>query len=63
MYSLNDLKNMTVEQLNETLLSIRKAQFSLRLKKATGALEKTHEFALLKKAVAQIKTLLTEKVG
>ena len=63
MKKVNELREMSVEELNSELLDVRKKQFNMRLKKANGVLEKTHLILQLRKAVARIKTILTQKVG
>ena len=58
------LRAMTLEALNEELLSLRKQQFVLRLKRRTeGTLEKPHQLTVLRRRIARIKTLMTEKAG
>ena len=58
------LKAMSPEELQTELLSLRKQQFILRLKRKTdGSLEKTHHVTEIRKQIARIKTLMTEKVG
>lgn len=47
--------------LNKELLELRKAQFSLRMQVATQQLTKTTELGRVKREIAQIKTILTEK--
>lgn len=58
-----ELRELTVEELHKELLDSRKRQFQLRLQRANGSVEKTHFFAILRKYVARLKTILTEKVG
>jgi large subunit ribosomal protein L29 len=58
-----DLREKSVEELNVALDAQQMNQFRLRMAKATGQLGKTHEVQLARKAVARIKTLLTEKQG
>lgn len=60
---VKELRGFTDKQLNEELLTLRKKQFSLRMKKANGTLDKTHEVTQVRKAIAQIKTIMSEKVG
>ncbi|KTD33505.1 50S ribosomal protein L29 [Legionella nautarum] len=60
---VKELRGFTDKQLNEELLTLRKKQFSLRMKKASGTLDKTHEVTQVRKAIAQIKTIMSEKVG
>ena len=33
------------------------------MKKASGSLDKTHHITLVRKSVARVKTMLTEKAG
>lgn len=61
MKNIEQLRALSKSELTEELLSLRKAQFELRMKRANGSLEKTHQFAQIRKALAQIKTLMTEK--
>ncbi len=63
MKKLNELRDLSVEELQTELLSLRKEQFNLRMKKASGSLDKTHLITRVRKSVAQVKTLLTEKAG
>ena len=63
MKNLKELRTLSIEELNDELLSMRKEQFNLRLRKANGSLNKTHLVKLVRRNIAQIKTLLTEKVG
>lgn len=63
MKTVTELREMNQAELENELLSLRKEQFNLRLKKATGALEKTDVFSKVKKSIARIKTIMTEKAG
>ena len=63
MKKTNDLRKMTNEELQTELLSLRKDQFTLRMKKANGALDKTHLIAVVRKSIAKVKTMMTEKAG
>ncbi|HAT5934899.1 TPA: 50S ribosomal protein L29 [Legionella pneumophila] len=63
MKKIDELRNMSVEELQNQLLSLRKDQFNLRMKKASGSLDKTHLITMVRKSVAKVKTILTEKAG
>ena len=63
MKDLNELKQMSVDELNNELLALRENQFNLRFKRASGSLDKTHMITKMRKSVARIKTILTEKAG
>lgn len=58
-----ELRNLSTEELQSELLSLRKEQFNLRMKKASGSLDKTHLITMVRKSVARVKTMLTEKAG
>lgn len=63
MKTREELRNLSVEELQNELLSLRKEQFTLRMKKANGLLDKTHLITNARKSVARLKTILTEKAG
>ena len=57
----NELKDKSVEHLNADLVGLLKAQFGLRMQHATGQLGKTSELKKVRRDIARIKTVLTEK--
>ena len=59
--SAAELRNKNVEELNEELLALRKEQFNLRMQKGTGQLTRPSEVTRVRRQIARIKTLLTEK--
>ena len=59
----NELKDKTVEQLQEELLGLRREQFNLRMQAATGQLNQTHMLKQVRRDIARVKTILTEKAG
>ena len=61
MKKIDELRNLTPDELQNELLSLRTEQFNLRMKKASGSLDKTHLITMMRKSVARVKTLLTEK--
>ena len=63
MKNTNELKKLTLDELKTELLSLRKEQFTLRMKKASGALDKTHVVTMVRRAIAKVKTIMTEKAG
>ena len=56
-----EMRAKSPEELNKELIELRKAQFSLRMQVATQQLTKTTELGCVKREIAQIKTVLTEK--
>lgn len=63
MKKTNELRKLSVNELQNELNSLRKEQLNLRMKKASGSLDKTHLITQIRKSVARIKTMLTEKAG
>ena len=63
MKDIKELRDMTSDELKNEIIELRKQQFNLRMKKANGALDKTHHFSNVRKSIARIKTILTEKAG
>jgi large subunit ribosomal protein L29 len=58
---MTELRAKSVEELNGELISLQKAKFALRMQMATQQTNKTSELGKLRKDIARIKTLLTEK--
>jgi len=56
-----EVRNLTPDQLGETLLNLKKEQFNLRFQAATGQVEKTHRVNAIRKDIARIKTVLKSK--
>ena len=55
-----DVRAKSADELNETLLDLRKEQFNLRFQKATGQLEKTARIRTVRRSIARINTILGE---
>ena len=51
---------MSVEDINKKIVEAKQELFELRMKQATGSLEKPHMINKLRKDVARMKTVLTE---
>ncbi|RMF18413.1 MAG: 50S ribosomal protein L29 [Gammaproteobacteria bacterium] len=58
-----ELRNKSVEELKKELLELLKQQFNLRMRKATGQLNQTHLMKQVRRDIARVKTVLTEKAG
>jgi large subunit ribosomal protein L29 len=58
-----DLRVKSVDELNAELLNLLKEQFNLRMQAATGQLQQTHTLKVLRRDIARVKTVLTEKAG
>ena len=60
---ISDLREKSVDELNEIILDCKKQLLDLRIQKATQKLENTAAIKTLKIKVAQAKTVITEKEG
>ena len=60
---LSDLKTMTVDQLRDELLNLKKEQFNLRFQRATGQLENTGRVREVRRDIARVKTLSRQKAA
>jgi large subunit ribosomal protein L29 len=56
-----ELRNKNDDELGKELLDLRKAQFSLRMQLSTQQLSNTSQLAKLRKDVARIKTIQSER--
>lgn len=62
MKTIKELRDLNAEQLQAEVLVLRKLQFQQRMRKASGALDKTHVVRQVRRNIARIKTVMTEKV-
>jgi large subunit ribosomal protein L29 len=62
MAKIDDLKTKTDDQLSEQLGELKREQFNLRFQSATNQLEKPSRVREVRRTIAQIKTLQTERV-
>lgn len=58
-----ELREKSVEELNQELISQLEAQFKLRMQASTGQLNQTHLLKQTRRDIARIKTALSEKAG
>ena len=56
-----DLRAMTVDQLDDEVLKLKKEQFNLRFQRATGQLENTSRVREVRRDIARIKTVAAQK--
>ena len=61
MMDAGDLRAMTVDQLDDELLKLKKEQFNLRFQRATGQLENTSRVRQVRRDIARIKTVAQQK--
>ena len=58
-----ELREKSVEELNAEVLNLLREQCNLRMQAASGQLQQTHLLKQLRRDVARVKTLLTQKAG
>ncbi|MDZ4760663.1 MAG: 50S ribosomal protein L29 [Alphaproteobacteria bacterium] len=58
---VEDIRLKTPDQLRDEMTRLKKEQFNLRFQKATGQLEKTSRVREIRRDIARIETILSEK--
>jgi large subunit ribosomal protein L29 len=56
-----DIRRMTVDQLDDEVLKLKKEQFNLRFQRATGQLANTARVKEVRRDIARIKTVAAQK--
>ena len=59
---VEDLKSKSAAELNEELVAAKKELFNLRFQNATNQLDNTSRIKEVRKNIARIQTVITEKV-
>ena len=59
--SAKDLRGKDAASLQSELIKLRREQFSLRMQAASGQTVKSSDFGKVKKSIARVKTVMTEK--
>ena len=57
----SDARAMTVDQLDDEVLKLKKEQFNLRFQRATGQLENTSRVRVVRRDIARIMTIAKQK--
>ena len=57
----SELREKSVEELQEQLQELYKDQFNYRMQQSTGQLGQIHLVGEVRRGIARIKTLITEK--
>ncbi|MBH1991514.1 MAG: 50S ribosomal protein L29 [Sphingomonadaceae bacterium] len=63
MANVADLKTKTDDELSTELNNLKREQFNLRFQAATNQLEKPSRVKEVRRSIAQIKTLQTERTS
>jgi large subunit ribosomal protein L29 len=56
-----DARAMTLDQLDDEVLKLKKEQFNLRFQRATGQLENTSRVRVIRRDIARMKTIAAQK--
>lgn len=58
-----EIRDLSVAEINVKLNETREKLLGLRLRKQTGQVEKTHELRTLRKDIARLETIKTQKAA
>ena len=58
-----EVRELTLDQLDDQLLALKKEQFNLRFQKASGQLENTSRVRAVRRDIARIKTIARQKAA
>jgi large subunit ribosomal protein L29 len=58
---IKDVRNFTLDQLEDELIKLKREQFNLRFQKATAQLNNTARVRDVRRTIARIKTVEREK--
>ncbi len=61
MTKVSDVRAKSADELQAMLLDLRKEQFNLRFQRATGQLESTNRIKAVRRDIARVKTIQTER--
>ena len=61
MVKTKDLRAMSIDELETKLNEDKKEQFNLRVQKATGQLQNTAQVRKVRREIAKINTLISER--
>ena len=56
-----DIRAMTIDQIDDEVLKLKKEQFNLRFQRATGQLENTARVREVRRDIARLKTVAKNK--
>ena len=59
----NDLRNKSIEDLKTELSNLQREQFNLRFQLKTGSLQQTDNVRKVRRDIARINTILSEKLN
>ena len=56
-----DVRSMSVDQMDDQVLKLKKEQFNLRFQRATGQLANTSRVRQIRRDIARLKTVARQK--
>jgi large subunit ribosomal protein L29 len=56
-----DVRAMTLDQIDDEVVKLKKEQFNLRFQRATGQLENTARVRAIRRDIARMKTVAQQK--
>jgi large subunit ribosomal protein L29 len=59
--NIEDIKDKTVVELRDELNGLLQEQFNLRMQKGMGQINNVHELRRVRRDIARVKTVMTEK--
>ena len=63
MTKVAEFRDRSVDQLGDELTKLKKEQFNLRFQRASGQLENTARFRVVRRDIARIMTVLQQRDG
>ena len=60
---INEIMDLTPDQLRDELIKLKREQFNLRFQKATGQLANTARVRQVRRTIARLKTVERQKQG
>ncbi|MBY0382081.1 MAG: 50S ribosomal protein L29 [Xanthobacteraceae bacterium] len=58
---IEDIRAMSADQMEDSILNLKKERFNLRFQRATGQLENTSRLREARREIARIKTIAAQK--
>ena len=58
---IEDIRAMSPDQMDDSILNLKKERFNLRFQRATGQLENTSRLREARRDIARIKTIAAEQ--
>ncbi len=58
---IGEIRDLTVDQLEDELVTLKKEQFNLRFQTATGQLENTARIRVVRRSIARLRTVARQR--